>query len=179
MPLLIVWAHLLVAAVGCHRSTSTPGAHAVDSATLSDIEGVWVLALTAEDERRLLIRQLALEDTIPTASQLESMGLNDTDQALLRQLHALPKDAAQRSSLAAEIAHFANGSLTINRRSMVLTVDDEQRNVQWRLLERTDNVLIVEFIEDGETTQGTLRLQDDGTLMLVDSHGSELILTRQ
>jgi hypothetical protein len=49
---------------------------------------------------------------------------------------------------------------------------------EWSLIERNGDTLVVDFIEDDQTTQGMLRVGLDGTLILIDSQGDELLLER-
>lgn len=177
MRFLWVWALILAGTVGCgrrHAQTENPA----DPATLSQVEGVWVLALSAEEARRLLIRKLALDDDIPGEPELRAMGLDEGDLRLLRQLRALPRDAPQWDVLADEVAHMENGTLTITRRTMRMELGPRSREVQWALVARSGDTLTVEMEEDGAVSQGTIRVGIDGTLVLIDSSGNELVLER-
>lgn len=168
---------LLMATVGCGRQPKPP-TNTADAATLSDVEGVWVLSLTEEEAHRLLIRKLALSDPLPGEPELRTMGMDDDDLALLRQLRALPRDAPQWGVLADEVAHMERGSLTITRRTMRMSLGVRTWEAEWSLIERNGDTLVVDFIEDEQTTRGTLRVGLDGTLVLIDSQGNELILER-
>jgi hypothetical protein len=168
---------LLTVLVGCSRKV-TPPVNTADAVTLSDVEGVWVLSLTEEEAHRLLIRKLALSSDLPGEPELRTMGMDDADLGLLRQLRALPRDAPQWEVLADEVAHMERGSLTITRRTMRMSLGMRTWEADWSLIERNGDTLVVDFIEDDQTTQGMLRVGLDGTLVLIDSQGNELILER-
>lgn len=177
MRLSWVGALILAGTIGCNRR-STETQNPADQATLSDVEGVWVLALSEEESHRLLIRKLALSDDLPGEPELRAMGLDDDDLGVLRQLRALPRDAPQWDVLADEVAHMEHGSLTITRRTMRMELGPRSREVRWSLVSRSGDTLTISFDEDGEVSQGTIRVGIDGTLVFIDSSGNELVLER-
>ncbi|MFT4977015.1 MAG: hypothetical protein ACI8S6_002920 [Myxococcota bacterium] len=172
-----LWGAMICWSIGCGRRQASPE-NPADPVTLSEIEGVWILALSQEESHRLLIRKLALSNELPGEPELRAMGLNAEDLGVLRQLRALPRDAPQWEALADEVAHMEGGSLTITRRTMRMDLGARSRQVEWSLISRSTDTLTIQFHEDGAMTEGTIRVGLDGTLVFIDSEGNELLLER-
>jgi len=169
---------VLILGAGCGSRRAPSNSSHADAATLADVEGVWVLALSEEETHRLLIRKLTLEEDLPGEPELRAMGLDDEDLGLLRQLRAMPRDAPQLQVIADEVARLEGGSITITRRSMRLDLGARTREVGWTLLQRSGDTLTVQFDDDGQISEGIIRVGIDGSLIFIDSGGNELVLER-
>lgn len=137
--------------------------------------GTWVVALTEEESRRLIVYQLALQETAPGEPELRSMGLGDEDRETLRQLRGLPRDSPRLSGIA-EVTGQMSGSLIITESEMRMEIGARRESVQWSVIAQEGSRLTVAFEGQGE---GVIRMDDDGSLVLIDSSGQELSFARE
>ena len=169
----MVWMGMLVLlGPACGPQTPTPS---VPAAVTAPYLGTWVVALSDEEQRRLTVYQIALQDSVPGEPELRGMGLQDDDLETLRQLRALPRDAPQMIGIAEVIAQMS-GILIITEDEMRMEIGLRQESVRWSLLEQQGGIMTVAFEEQGE---GTIRLEDDGSLVLVNNEGQELSFVRE
>lgn len=145
------------------------------SASLSPFLGTWIVALSEEELRRLTVYELALQDSVPGEPELRSMGLLDEDLETLRQLRALPRDSPQVVGIS-EVLGQMSGALVITEQEMSMEIGLREEVVGWSLIEQQGDTLRVAFEGQGE---GSIRLEDDGSLVLIDSQGQELSFIRQ
>jgi hypothetical protein len=168
----MVWMGVLVLlgpACGPRQPAETAAAEA-----LSPFLGSWVVALSEEERRRLTVYQLALREEAPGEPELRGIGLLDDDLETLRQLRALPRDAPQVIGIA-EVLGQMSGTLIITAEEMRMEIGARREVVRWQLVEQQGDELHVAFEGQGE---GTIRLDGDGTLVLIDSRGQELSFVR-
>jgi hypothetical protein len=137
--------------------------------------GSWVVALSDEEQRRQTVYQIALQDTAPGEPELRTMGLEDEDLETLRQLRALPRDAPQMVGIA-EVLGQMSGILIITEDEMRMEIGVRQESDRWSVLEQQGGTLTVAFEKQGE---GSIRLEDDGSLVLIDNEGQELSFVRE
>lgn len=138
-------------------------------------QGTWVVSLSDEEHRRLLVYEYALQDDAPGEPELRSQGLTDEDLETLRQLRAMPRDAPQIAGIS-EILGQMSGSLVITGAEMRMEIGARQETVRWSVVEQAGSTLTVSFEGQG---QGTIRMEEDGSLVLVDSQGQELAFVRE
>ena len=137
--------------------------------------GSWVVALSDEEQRRQTVYQIALQDSAPGEPELRSMGLQDEDLETLRQLRALPRDAPQMVGIA-EVLGQMSGILFITEDEMRMEIGVRQESDRWSVLEQQGGTLTVAFEKQGE---GSIRMEDDGSLVLIDNQGQELSFVRE
>ena len=161
---------LLGPACGPRQSVSTAPAVEVDPYL-----GTWVVALNDEERRRLLVYEYALQESAPGEPELRGEGLTEEDLETLRQLRALPRDAPQLAGIS-EVLGQMSGSLVITNQEMRMEIGARKETVRWSVVEQSGSLLMVAFEGQG---QGTIRMDDDGSLVLIDSQGQELAFVRE
>ena len=169
----MVWMGVLVL-LGPACGPRQPVSVAVN-ASLSPFLGTWLVALSEEERRRLTVYELAIQDHVPSESELRSLGLLGEDLETLRQLRALPRDAPQVVGIS-EVLGKMSGTLVITEQEMRMEIGSRKDVVTWSLIAQQGDTLQVVFEGQGE---GVIRLDEDGSLVLIDSQGQELSFIRQ
>ncbi|MDG1478268.1 MAG: hypothetical protein P8R54_01690 [Myxococcota bacterium] len=169
----MVWMGVLVL-LGPACGPQQPVSVAV-TANLSPFLGTWIVSLSEEERRRLTVYELALQEHAPGESELSRLGLLDDDLETLRQLRALPRDAPQVVGIS-EVIDKMSGALVITEQEMRMEIGPRKDVVAWSLITQQGDTLRVAFEGQGE---GVIRLDDDGSLVLIDSQGQELSFIRQ
>ncbi len=169
----MVWMGVLVL-LGPACGPRQPASVAV-TANLSPFLGTWIVALSDEERRRLMVYELVLQARAPEEPELRRLGLLDDDLETLRQLRALPRDAPQVVGIT-EVLDKMSGALVITEQEMRMEIGPRKDVVAWRLIEQQGDTLRVAFEGQGE---GVIRLEADGSLVLTDSQGQELSFIRQ
>lgn len=169
----MVWMGVLVLlgpACGPRQPVSTEA-----TAAVSPFLGTWVVALSEEERRRLIVYEFVLKDVAPGEPELRSMGLLDEDLETLRQLRALSRDAPQVVGIT-EVLGQMSGVLVITEQEMRMEIGVRQEVVGWSPIAQEGDTLRVAFEGQGE---GSIRLEEDGSLVLIDSQGQELSFIRE